>query len=164
MPDSNNVGNPESAPENTGGSVRANPAEFSELAGARTGVSGSLGHLLEVKFDVEAVLGRTVLNHMVTKRWRLDRKHQLGATGADGQQVDAALVAVAMAAPVVDQDLRQDAQELLSAQLVPQRVQRGALMVLLGFKTREISERIGAPREVVAWLRSELKEAAQGLK
>ena len=110
------------------------------------------------------VLGRTVLNHMVTKRWRLDRKHQLGATGADGQQVDAALVAVAMAAPVVDQDLRQDAQELLSAQLVPQRVQRGALMVLLGFKTREISERIGAPREVVAWLRSELKEAAQGLK
>ena len=70
MPDSNNVGNPESDPEETagraqsraaGGSVRANPAEFSELAGARTGVSGSLGHLLEVKFDVEAVLGRTVL-------------------------------------------------------------------------------------------------------
>ena len=110
------------------------------------------------------VLGRTVLNHMVTKKWRLERKHQLGATAPDGSQVDAALVAVAIAAPMAEQDLSEDARDLLAAQLVPQRIQRGALMALLGFKTREISEAIHAPREVVSWLRSELKQAAQGLK
>jgi len=110
------------------------------------------------------VLGRTVLNHMVVKRWRLDRKHQLGARGADGVVVDAALVAVAMAAPMVEQDLAADAKELLAGQRVTQRIERGALMVLLGFKTMETAQAIGAPREVVAWLRSELKEAAQALK
>ena len=108
------------------------------------------------------VLGRTVLNHMVVHRWRLDRKHQIGVRDADGVEVDAALAAVAVPAPEIRQDMRRDARELLAAQLVTQRLERAAFLILLGHKTKEID--IGAPREVVAWLRSELKDAAQGRK
>ncbi|MBW3543284.1 MAG: flagellar motor switch protein FliN [Planctomycetes bacterium] len=51
-------------PGNSGSSrqgVEVKRAEFNELNEGELGPGGSLGHLLNVRFDVEAVLGRTVL-------------------------------------------------------------------------------------------------------
>jgi hypothetical protein len=110
------------------------------------------------------VLGRTVLNHMSVKAWRRNRRHQLGAISRSGEHVDAALVAKALEAPLEAESLEMKARELLTASLVMKRIEKAARLVLLGHKNGEAAEAIQAPREVVAWLRAEMKDAIQGLK
>jgi len=109
------------------------------------------------------VLGRTVLNHMKVKAWRLDRRHQLGAVSRSGEVVDAALVARGVAAPVEALSLDRKAGELLASMLVPKRIEKAARLILIGYKNGEVAEAIQAPREVVAWIRSEMKDAAQAV-
>ena len=110
------------------------------------------------------VLGRTVLNHMSVKAWRRNRRHQLGAINRSGEHCDAAVIARSLEAPPEAESLEAKAKELLAASLVYRRVEKAARLVLLGHKNGEAAEAIQAPREVVAWIRAEMKDAIQGLK
>ena len=108
-----------------------------------------------------SVLSRTVLSHMCTARWRLERKHSLGARDRSGAVVDAALVAVELQAPQLQRSVEAEAADLLRAQLVSKRLHKAAVLVLVGHKTREVAEACGMTREVVSWLREELRNAYQ---
>ena len=111
-----------------------------------------------------AIVGRTVLSHMQVAQWRHDRRHTIGARDASGETVDAALVARSMPAPAEPERIEAKASELAGAQRLAARIERAVALLLLGYKTKEAAEAIGAPREVISWIREEIRAAAGGVK
>ena len=110
-----------------------------------------------------AVVCRTTLSHMCMARWRRERKHTLGVRLADGSVVDAALAAVSVAAPPSGQSVEDAARQLVKAAGLAETVERAAFLCMLGHKTKEIATEIGCPKEVAAWVRAQMRLAADKL-
>tara|TARA_Y100001973_G_scaffold92926_1_gene143257 strand:+ start:1597 stop:1806 length:210 start_codon:yes stop_codon:yes gene_type:complete len=69
-----------------------------------------------------------------------------------------------MPAPAEPERIEAKASELAGAQRLAARIERAVALLLLGYKTKEAAEAIGAPREVISWIREEIRAAAGGVK